>query len=327
MRALVTGATGCVGANVVEALLSRGYDVRAMRRHSSRLDALDGLHPEYVVGDVLDIVSLVQAMAECDFVFHVAAVSEYWRSSPEIIYHINVAGTHNVLQAAKQCQIPRVVYTSSVAVLGMPTYPGQVLNESSQFNHHTIPFHYGQSKVLAEAEVNRFVREGMDVVVVNPSSVIGQRDVNYIGGEIIKAAIKGWFVAVPSGGMGVVSAKDVGLGHVLAAERGQTGARYILNGENISHAALMRIIATATRSTPPRFVIPRSVGRNLAHVMHFLKRIGIRFQAIDPIQLYLSTFNMYFDTSKAKAEIGFVPHPASEAVNEAIKWYKQHDVL
>ena len=235
MRALVTGATGCVGANVVEALLERGYTVRAMRRSSSQLDALAGLEPEIVTGNVLDKASLVQAMAHCNLVFHVAAISEYWRSSPEQIYHVNVTGTRRVLEAAMQCRIERVVFTSSVAVLGKPTFPGEVLNEASQFSHYPIPFHYGHSKVLAEAEVQQHVKNGLDVVVVNPASVIGQRDVNYIGGELISAAVKGWAIAAPSGGMGIVSAKDVGTGHVLAAESGKTGARYILNGENIPH--------------------------------------------------------------------------------------------
>lgn len=327
MRALVTGATGCVGANVVEALLSRGYNVRALCRQTSRLDALVGLHPEVIVGDVLDGASLVQAMHNCDIVFHVAAISEYWRSSPEHIYNVNVAGTRNVLNAAAQCHVQRVVFTSSVAIFGKPSFPGEVLNESSQFSHYPIPFHYGHSKVLAEAEVQLSVRNGLDVVIVNPASVIGQRDVNFIGGELISAAIKGWFIAAPSGGMGIVSAKDVGLGHVLAAEFGQTGARYILNGENVPHYELMKIVATATDSSPPRFTIPKSMGRGLARVMRSVKRIGIQFPGIDPIQMYLSTFYMYFDSSKAINNLGFEPRPAREAVNEAVSWYRQQGML
>ncbi|TFG73020.1 MAG: SDR family NAD(P)-dependent oxidoreductase [Anaerolineales bacterium] len=327
MRALVTGATGCVGANVVEALLYRGYTVRAMRRSSSKLGALAGLQPEIVTGDVLDVASLVQAMTDCDLVFHVAAISEYWRSSPEQIYHVNVTGTRRVLQAAAQCRIERVVFTSSVSVLGKPSYPGEVLNEASQFSHYPIPFHYGHSKVLAEAEVLQSVKKGLDVVVVNPASVIGQRDVNYIGGELITAAAKGWFFAAPSGGMGIVSAKDVGTGHVLAAESGKTGSRYILNGENIPHTELMKIVASDTDSAAPRFMIPQGVGRGAAHLLHSLTRIGIKFPAIDPIQLYLSTFYMYFDASKAAAELGFRPQSARQAVQEAVSWYKQQGML
>lgn len=327
MRALVTGATGCVGANVVEALMDRGYTVRAMRRPSSRLGALAGLQPEIVTGDVLDRNSLTQPMADCDVVFHVAAISEYWRSSPDQIYHVNVTGTRNVLHAAAQCGIQRVVFTSSVAVFGKPSCPGVVLNEANQFSHYPIPFTYGHSKVLAEAEVQHSVRNGLDVVVVNPASVLGQRDINYIGGELITAALKGWFYAAPSGGMGIVSAKDVGIGHVLALEYGKTGARYILNGENVPHVELMQLVASATDTAPPRLRIPQDVGRAGAYLMHFLNRFGIRFPALNPVQVYLSTYHMYFDASKAINELGFKPQPARAAVNEAVNWYRQQDML
>lgn len=327
MRALVTGATGCVGANVVEALMDRGYSVRAMRRQSSQFGALAGLEPEFVIADVLDRASLLEAMKDCDLVFHVAAISEYWRSSPDLIYNVNVAGTRNVLQAAVQCRIQRVVFTSSVAVFGKPGFPGELLNESSQFTQYPIPFTYGHSKVLAEAEVQQSVRQGLDVVIINPASVIGQRDINFIGGELIKVATKGWVFAAPSGGMGVVSAKDVGTGHVLAVESGKTGARYILNGENVSHYKLMTYVATATKLSPPRFTIPQCIGRGAAFMMHNLNGIGIKFQVIDPIQLYLSTYSMYFDASKAITELGFKPVPARKAVEEAVCWYRQQGML
>ena len=327
MRALVTGATGCVGANVVEVLLSCGYDVWAMHRSTSRLDALEGLTPEFIEGDVLDTASLEHAMAGCDIVFHVAAVSEYWRAPPKQIYRINVAGTRNILQTAIKCHIDRVVYTSSVAVFGLPTFRGEILNESSEFSYSFIPFHYGHSKWLAEAEVDRCVAQGLDVVTVNPASVIGQRDINYIGGELIKTAKKGWFIAAPSGGMGVVSAKDVGLGHLLAAEIGQTGARYILNGENLPHYDLLKIVASEIAVSPPRFVLPAIIGRALARLMHILNQGGIRLKAVDPIQMYLSTIDMYFDSIKAISELGFEPRSAVDAVKEAVNWYKQYGML
>lgn len=327
MRALVTGATGCVGANVVEALLSRGYEVRAMRREASRLDALSGLQPEIVVGDVLDTTSLMQAMSGCDLVFHVAAVSEYWRSKPQHIFNVNVTGTHNVLLAAAQSHIQRLIFTSSVAVFGRPSDDGTILNESNPYSQYPIPFHYGHSKMLAEAEVDSFVHEGLDVVVVNPASVIGQRDIYFIGGELIKVVTKGWFFAVPNGGMGVVSAKDVGLGHVLAAEKGRTGERYILNGENISHYKLISIMAKTTGVPAPRFTVPRSLGRFAARMLHMLNRIGLRFGDFDPIQIYLGGFDMYFDSTKAKKELGFAPCNASESVAEAVAWYRQQGLL
>lgn len=324
MRALVTGATGCVGANVVEALIARGYNVCAMRRKNSRLDALAGLNPDYIVADVMDTSSLEKAMSGCDLVFHVAAISEYWRTTPENIYLVNVTGTRHVLQTALRLHVSRVIFTSSVAVFGRPTHKGEILDEKSRYQNYPIPFHYGRSKVLAEVEVADYIRKGLDVVVVNPATVIGQRDINHIGGEIIRVAQKGWLLAAPAGGMGVVSAKDVGTGHVLAAEAGKTGERYILNGENVTHYHLLKTIAAETASRQPMITIPRSIGFGLAELLHLIYKRGIRFAPIDPIQIYLSALDLYFDASKAEQELGFTSRSAKEAVSEAVSWYARY---
>ncbi|HID89848.1 MAG TPA: NAD-dependent epimerase/dehydratase family protein, partial [Anaerolineae bacterium] len=161
MKALVTGSTGCVGANVVAALLRRGYEVRAMHRPTSRLDALEGLEVEQVVGDILDPPSLARAMEECDWVFHVAAVSDYWRTPPEVIYRVNVEGTRNVVEAALRAGVHRLIYTSSVGALGIPP-EGRLLDESSVFNLPPHRFPYGHSKHLAEEVVREAVAEGLD---------------------------------------------------------------------------------------------------------------------------------------------------------------------
>jgi dihydroflavonol-4-reductase len=327
MRALVTGATGCVGANIVEALLARGYDVRALRRTTSKLDALAGLDPEYAVGDVLDEASLSAAMAGCDLVFHAAAVSQYWRNKPEAIYAANVEGTRNVLRAARAQGVERVVFTSSVAVLGVPTERGQILDESATFNLRPEQFHYGHSKVLAEAEVQRAVADGLDVVIVNPASVIGQRDIYFVGGEILRTAKRGLLIGAPPGGMGIVSAKAVGEGHVLAAERGRTGERYILNGENISHRALMAFAAEVTGGRSPWFTIPRVLMTPFATLVDLLNRVRRAAPLIDGSQLHLSARDMYFDGSKAERELGFSGGSARASVVEAWEWYREHGLL
>jgi len=327
MRALVTGATGCVGANVVEALLTRGYDVSAMRRATSRLDALAGLEPEFVTGDVMDAASLHAAMDGCDVVFHVAAVSQYWRSGPDAIYRVNVGGTRNVLQAAMAQGVARVVFTSSVAVLGVPTEHGQLLDETATFNLHPEHFHYGHSKVLAEAEVQRAVAQGLDVVIVNPASVIGKRDVNFVGGEIVRAVNRGMFVAAPPGGMGVVCATAVGKGHVLAAERGRTGERYILNGENLSHRALTALVAAVVGARPPLVTIPRALMKPATALVDLWNAVRRNPSLISGSQMRLSAYDMYFDGGKAERELGFVPGAAREAVVEAWDWYREHRLL
>ncbi|MBN2393756.1 MAG: NAD-dependent epimerase/dehydratase family protein [Anaerolineae bacterium] len=325
--ALVTGATGCVGANVVEALLARGYAVRALRRATSKLDALAGLDPEYATGDVLDEASLSAAMAGCELVFHAAAVSQYWRNKPEAIYAANVDGTRNVLRAAMAQSVRRVVFTSSVAVLGVPTRRGQCLDESAAFNLRPAQFHYGHSKVLAEAEVQRAVAEGLDVVIVNPVSVIGQRDIYFVGGEILRTAKRGLLIGAPPGGMGIVSAKATGEGHVLAAERGATGERYILNGENVSHRALMALAAEVTGGRAPWFIIPRVLMSPFAALVDLLNRVWRATPLVDGSQLHLSARDMYFDGSKAERELGFVGGSAQAAIAEAWAWYSEHRLL
>ncbi len=327
MRVLVTGATGCVGANIVEALLARGHRVVALRRATSRLDALAGLQPDFAIGDVTEYDSLLEAASGCDWIFHAAAISQYWRNKPDLIYHVNVEGTRNVLRAAQACGAQRVIFTSSVAVLGVPTQSGQRLDETARFNLPPHRFPYGHSKVLAEEAVQQSVAAGLDVVIVNPVSVIGQRDVYFVGGEILRAAQRGLNVVAPPGGMGLAGARAVGAGHVLAAERGVTGERYILNGENLSHRALMRLVAEVVGVAPPRFAMPRAVIGPLALLLDAWRLLPLAPPPLEGNQLRLSAREMYFDGSKAHRELGFPLVTAREAVQEAWDWYQaQGDV-
>jgi dihydroflavonol-4-reductase len=327
MRALVTGATGCVGANIVEALLTHGYQVRALRRISSRLDALDGLQPEWAWGNVTDEPSLREAMAGCDWVFHAAAISQYWRNRPDQIYTVNVGGTRKVLSAARACGIQRIVYTSSVAVLGRPHPRCQWIDETGEFNHPPQCFHYGHSKLLAEAEIQRAVAAGQDVVIVNPTTVIGQRDIYFVGGEILRAARQGLTRTAPPGGMGVVSARAAGLGHLLAAEQGRRGERYILNGENVTHRELLEIIADVTGAPRPLLTLPQSAMEPLAWIVAIWNRLRRGTPLIEAEQLRLSAQPMYFDGRKAWQELKFPQIPARAAIHEAWRWYQDHHLL
>ncbi len=327
MRALVTGATGCVGANIVEALLDGGYDVRALHRPTSRLDALAGLAPELVVGDVLDESSLREAMAGCGVVFHAAAMAQYWRQSPSLLYAVNIVGTRNVLRVAVMSGVERVVLTSSVAALGVPERDGRPRDESSPFNWAPARFHYGHSKLLAEAEARRAIAEGLDVVCVNPATVLGRRDINFVGGEILRAVHRGYAVVAPPGGMGVVAAEVVGAGHVLAAESGRTGERYILNGENITHRDLLTLVAAELGRRPPWLTVPRGVTRLAAR----LGRAALQAVRLPPppllVQLDLCARDMYFDGRKAERELGLPRIGARVAVKDAWHWYREHGLL
>lgn len=327
MRALVTGATGCVGANIVEALLERGHEVRALRRETSRLEALAGLTPELVVGDVMDEPSLLRAMQGCDWVFHAAAISQYWRNRPEAIYTVNVEGTCTVLKAARECGVQRVIYTSSVGALGLPDSPGQLLDETHGFNLSNVRFPYGHSKVLAEEAVREAVKEGLNAVVVNPATIIGQRDIGFVGGEFLRAARRGQAIFAPPGGMGIVSARVVGVGHVLAAERGRTGERYILNGENVSYRALMDMVADVVGTHGPWFTMPGPVLQGGAVFIDLWNRLQRGTPLVDGTQARLGRYLLYFDGSKAARELGLPQISARAAVEEAWCWYRAQGLL
>jgi dihydroflavonol-4-reductase len=325
-QALVTGATGCVGANVVAALLERGYQVRAMRRSTSSLDALDGLQAELVVGDVLDPASLVAASEGCALVFHTAAVSDYWRTPTERIYRVNVEGTHNVLAAALETGVKRLVYTSSVGALGLPP-PGHLLDELATFNLQPHRFPYGHSKHLAEQAVQDTAARGLDVVIVNPAAVIGARDVHFIGGSVLREARRGitWFA--PPGGMNWVDAETVGLGHVLAAERGRTGERYILSGENVSHRAAMEIVAQVVGGQRPMLTLPRPLMRVVALLASGCNALRPGALPFSGEQAHLSAADIYCDCSKAQQELELPLTPFRTAAARAYAWYQAQGYL
>jgi dihydroflavonol-4-reductase len=325
-RALVTGATGCVGANVVAALLARGYDVRAMRRSTSSLDALDDLNPELVIGDILDSPSLVAACQSCTLVFHVAAVSDYWRTSAQRIYRVNVEGTRNVLAAALEAGVERLVYTSSIGALGVPPQ-GHLLDESAAFNLPPHRFSYGHSKYLAEQAVREAIAHGLDAVIVNPTGVIGARDINFIGGSMLREVRRGlsWFA--PPGGLNWVDAETVGLGHVLAAERGRTGERYILGGDNVSHRTAIATVAEVVDGRRPLITLPRPVMGIVAVLTDGFNALWPGTPLFSGEQARLSGAEIYCDCSKAQQELGLPHIPFRVAVERAYAWYREQGTL
>jgi len=326
LEALVTGATGCVGANVVAALLARGYHVRAMRRANSALDALADLDPELVVGDVLDPPSLAAACAGCALLFHVAAVADYWRTPTDRIYRVNVEGTRNVLAAALETGVERLVYTSSIGALGVPA-PGQLLDESATFNLPPHRFPYGHSKHLAEAAVREAHAGGLDVVIVNPTGVIGARDVHLIGGSLLRAVQRRLVWFAPPGGLNWVDAETLGAGHVLAAERGRTGERYVLGGENVSHRAAMETVAEVVGGWRPLATVPHSLMNLIALFTDGLNRLWPATPLFSGEQVRLSGEKIYCDGGKAGRELGFPHTPFRTGVERAYSWYQAHGCL
>lgn len=324
--ALVTGATGCVGANVVAALLSRGYRVRALRRTTSTLDALDGLDPELVVGDILDPVSLAGAMSGCELVFHAAAVSDYWRVSPGSIYHVNVAGTRNVISAAIDSGVERLVFTSSVGALGLPK-PGERLDETCTFNLRPDRFAYGHSKHLSELAVQAAVARGLDAVIVNPSAVMGARDVHFIGGSLLREASRGLSRVAFPGSLSWVDAETVGVGHVLAAESGTRGRRYILTGESLAHRRAMSIAAAVVGKPGPAVTLPDRIVGVAAVLLDGFNRLWPGTPLLSGEQARMSCADICVDGTRAHRELKFPFVDFATSVVRAFDWYCDHSYL
>ena len=325
MKTLVTGGTGFVGANVVRALLKRGVEVRALVRPRSDTRNLDSLEVELVAGDLRDRGSLEAALDGCDMLYHVAAMYALWARNPQEIYDSNVTGTINILEAAGQAGVQRIVYTSSVATIGLPK-DGTPGTEEVPLPPEDMVSDYKRSKYLAEQEVLKYAQRGLPVVIVNPSFPVGAWDVKPTpSGQIIVNFLRGKIPAYVDTGLNVVDVEDVAIGHVLAAERGRIGERYILGHTNLTLPELFQLLAQVSGMNAPRIRIPYGfaylsacvsefVARTITHKPPFVTLAGVK----------LSRKRMFFDPSKAVRELGLPQTPAIEALSKAVQWFRAH---
>jgi len=329
MRVLVTGSTGFVGANLVEGLAIAGHEVRAMHRPSSRLDALAGLTYESVIGDVLDPNSLSSAMENVDWVFHAAAVADYWRQGGTArLYQVNVGGTRHVLEAALACGVRRVMFTSSAATLGAPATRDGLLDESASFNLPPARSPYGHSKLLAEEMIHEFLGRGLEVVTLNPTVILGPRDLNMISGSLILAVYRRRVPAIPPGGVNYIDVADVVAGHIAAAERGQPGERYILGAHNLTHQQAVTQIAQAIGVPPPRLKVPSPLIDPLAVAVDLFNRLWPGEPLTDGNQVRLMRHTLFYDGSKAQRELRLgSPTPFAASVERTFRWYRENGYL
>ncbi len=324
MKTLVTGATGFVGSAVVRRLLRDGHQVRALVRATSDHRNLLGLDVQVVEGDLTQAASLQHACDGCDALFHVAADYRLWAPQPAQLYQANVEGTRAILEAAKQASVPRIVYTSSVATLGIPV-DGRPGDENTVVSLNDMVGHYKRSKFLAEALVREFAAEGLPVVIVNPSTPIGPRDIKPTPtGRIVRDAIAGRLPAYVDTGLNVVHVDDVAEGHWLAFQHGVVGERYVLGGHNISLRELLIEIAEIAGRTPPRWRLPHAAVMPVA----YLAEAWARLTGIPPIatveEVRMSKKRMFFSSAKAERELGYVPGPVRLALEDAVMWFRQH---
>ena len=327
MTTLVTGATGFLGSAVARALLDRGEAVRVLVRKRSDRRNIDGLDVELAEGDLNDPQSLRDAVKGCEALYHVAADYRLWAKDPDELYKTNVDATRSLLLLAAQAGVTRIVYTSSVATLGREP-SGRPADEQTPVTIDNMTGHYKRSKFLAEEDVKRLVRdEKLPVVIVNPSTIIGPRDIRPTPtGRMVEEAARGKIPAFVDTGLNVVHVDDVAMGHVQAFDLGQIGERYVLGGEDMMLREILEVIADLVGRSPPRIRLPRAAVLPIAYFVEFAARI--RNSQTEPLVtvdgIKMSKTFMFFSSVKAKNAIGYSPRPAREALADAVAWLRTH---
>jgi dihydroflavonol-4-reductase len=329
MTTLVTGATGFVGSAVARCLIQAGHDLRVLVRSGSDRRNLEGLACDVATGDLNDPASLDDAVAGCEALFHVAADYRLWVRDPQCLYDTNVTGTRALILAAAEAGISRIVYTSSVAALGLNA-DGAPANEETPVEIDHMVGHYKRSKFLAEREVLRLVREeGLPIVLVNPSAPIGPRDVKPTPtGRMVVQASTGRMPAYVDTGLNMVHVDDVAAGHLLAFDRGGVGERYILGAENMSLRHILGAIASVTGRRPPRIRLPNRPLMPIALLCEGFARLGGGGEPMVTLDaLRMARKLMYFSSDKARAELGYEPRPVLEGVRDAVGWFADNGYL
>jgi dihydroflavonol-4-reductase len=324
MKALVTGATGFVGAAVVRALLNTGVDVRVITRPGSDPSNLRSLKVEQVLSDLRDKASLREALTGCRHLYHVAAHYALWAKDPSIFYDINVVGTRNLLEAAREVGIERTVYCSTIGAIGLP--PGGGLGtEETPVSLEQMAGHYKRSKYLAEQEVHKLAAEGLPVVIVNPSAPVGERDVKPTPtGQIIVDFMKGRMPAYIETGMNIIDVDDVATGHLLAMAKGRQGERYILGSANLLLREVFEILSKLTGVKAPALKLPRGVVLPLAYLNHWFANLTGLPPRIPLEGVKMAKYKMHYDCSKAVRELGLPQNPPEIALEKAVRWFKTH---
>lgn len=323
MKSLVTGANGFLGSAVMHCLLNEGHEVKVMVRRGSNRHNLENLPIEIVEGDLLDTASLQQAVRHCDNLFHVAADYRLWVPDPETMYGINVKGSKDLILAAAEAGVNRMVYTSSVATLGLNP-DGTSANEETPSSIETILGHYKRSKFIAEQTVKQLIDEHkLPVIIVNPSAPIGPRDVRPTPtGRIVLDTLLGKMPAYVNTGLNVAHVDDIAYGHLLAYKKGKIGERYILGGDNLTLIEILEIIDKINHKQTRRISLPLQLMLPVAWIMERISIITNKEPRATVDSIRMAKKLMYFSSNKAKQELGYQYRPATEALNDAVMWFK-----
>ncbi len=321
-KTLVTGGTGFIGRAVVMELLAAGREVRVLARNP---EALADLKVEVARGDLVDPASLASAARGCDRVFHVAADYRLWVPDPEAMYAANVQGTKDLMAAAAEAGVTRVVYTSTVGALGNPG-DGTSGTEETPVTLDDMVGHYKRSKFMAEQVVLEFARQGLPVVLVHPSAPVGPGDSRPTPtGQIIVDYLRGRMPAYLETGLNLVHVRDVAMGHLLAEEKGRLGEKYILGNQNLSLSEIFRMLAEITGIPAPKVRLPYWPILALSYLDEFwATHMSGKPPRMPVAGVKMAKKFMYFDSSKAIQELGLPQTPVRQALGEAVAWFKEH---
>ncbi len=325
MNVLVTGATGFIGANIVRQLLKGGHKVRALVREKSDQRNIRGLNLDVAYGNLLDRESLESAIEGCDGLIHSAAYYTFWSSNPKEVYDTNVQGTRNILEAARDRQIRRVVFTSSESTIGIAQNSG-IGSEEIEVATRDLSGHYKRSKFESEKIALGMCKEGLPVVVVNPSVPIGPWDVKPTPtGQFIVDFLRGKMPAYVNAGLNVVDVEDVAVGHVLALEKGKVGERYILGNRNVTFKDVLFILERITGIKAPWIRIPLWLALGAGYIDEFVSsKIGKRHPRIAVESVRAACRCRHFDCSKAANDLGVPQSPIESACEKAVTWFREN---
>ena len=327
MTTLVTGATGFVGSHVARQLVAAGHTVRVLVRSTSNLAVLEGLPVEPVEGDLRDAASLDRAVQGARQVFHVAADYRLWTRNPEELYDSNVEGTRRLLNAVQRAGVERIVYTSTVATIAVPRH-GALPNEQTQATLDEMIGHYKRSKFLAEQAAIEAARAGVPVVIVNPTAPVGPGDWKPTPtGRIILDFLQGKMPAYVDTGLNVAAVEDVAAGHLLAAEKGRVGERYILGARNMTLKQILDALSAITGRPAPRVRLPHAIALAAGYADEFYSRLAGREPQIPVEGVKMSRHKMFVESDKAERELGYKPGKVEAALERAVRWYAEHGYI
>ncbi|MCH8157174.1 MAG: NAD-dependent epimerase/dehydratase family protein [Nitrospinae bacterium] len=326
MKTLVTGSTGFLGSAIVRELLSDGRELRLLVRKDADTRNIDGLDAEVVHGDLRDLSSLKPALTGCGVLYHAAAYYSLWDRDKRLIYDINVGGTRNILQTARECGLDRMVYTSTVGCIGLNP-DGVPADENTPFDPATLSNDYKRSKYQAEQAVLEFARDGLPVVIVNPSTPVGPRDIKPTPtGKIVLDFLHRNMPAYLDTGLNLIDVADCARGHILAEHKGVLGERYILGNRDMSLLEILLTLEGITGLKAPRVKMPYWVAWAAGWVCETLSNHITGKPPLVPLAgVRMAKYFMYFDSSKAIRELGLPQNPVENALKQAVKWFQDHN--